>query len=660
MRNVTFTIGRHLPGQSNVQKVSFFYATTDQKNKEEVAEDSVIEVPLKTEYNSLLSKENVVAAFNYQPSFTEVAQTYSLRSAPTSQTQLVYDSLSWGVTTQGTSWDTLTVLRREIWDDNGKTVGEKYFSPIIVNELVQGGLVDYNVSTDRTYEYIFYPYLAIESQEGKVGWGYKKTVSTKWECWSLTELHPTDDKYTFKASEEDVWLFKYNHTPSSQKQNFVKSEQRNLSAYPRFSQGTQNNISGEVSCLLGSEIACQNFTQFQKRPEVEILESTKNNLIYWASREFFAGSPGEHISSSKQFGIYSTGEDKIVFWCPHSAVNNPVNRVFTNDTKSILQELLFNYYGTFMFPEDDIDSVVNTTNFKKQTSWNDTTWAEFKNSTNFNNYHVWTMQLPTHTKDVPTLNTTATIYYATPGYQLGFPRFDGGANNDFGVYLKHISGSSRLVFWFKKSASIGGTNQEFNNISALQTLFKGGGAFDAFYLNGYFQDSSLRTYRQVKTGGSSGDPSLIDLQSVTSSSNEEWYKVYQDIPQNMRNSYLFFGFNTNPLIKFTKGKQEKVKFKNHFIQRGVDEGGYVEKLPFSERLTSNQKIDMLEAWRKICYSGNPKLLKDNKGQKFLVQITSASNTPSLDTQGRMPEKINFSWVEIGSTKNISVIGERGG
>jgi hypothetical protein len=42
-------------------------------------------------------------------------------------------------------------------------MGEKYFSPIIVNELVQGGLVDYNVSTDRTYEYIFYPYLAVES-----------------------------------------------------------------------------------------------------------------------------------------------------------------------------------------------------------------------------------------------------------------------------------------------------------------------------------------------------------------------------------------------------------------------------------------------------------------------------------------------------------------
>jgi hypothetical protein len=26
-------------------------------------------------------------------------------------------NLSWGVTTQGSSWDTLTVLRREVWED---------------------------------------------------------------------------------------------------------------------------------------------------------------------------------------------------------------------------------------------------------------------------------------------------------------------------------------------------------------------------------------------------------------------------------------------------------------------------------------------------------------------------------------------------------------
>jgi hypothetical protein len=57
--------------------------------------------------------------------------------------------------------------------------------------------------------------LAAESQEGKVGWGYNDVVSTKWDYWSLTELHPTDDKYTFEASYEDVWLFKYNHTPSA-------------------------------------------------------------------------------------------------------------------------------------------------------------------------------------------------------------------------------------------------------------------------------------------------------------------------------------------------------------------------------------------------------------------------------------------------------------
>jgi hypothetical protein len=63
---------------------------------------------------------------------------------------------------------------------------------VIVNKLVYGGFEDYNISANRTYEYIFYPFLEAESQEGKVGWGYKKVVSTSWDFWSLTELHPTE------------------------------------------------------------------------------------------------------------------------------------------------------------------------------------------------------------------------------------------------------------------------------------------------------------------------------------------------------------------------------------------------------------------------------------------------------------------------------------
>ena len=37
MNKVTFTMGRHLPGQSSVQKVSFFYAMTDNKTQEQIA-----------------------------------------------------------------------------------------------------------------------------------------------------------------------------------------------------------------------------------------------------------------------------------------------------------------------------------------------------------------------------------------------------------------------------------------------------------------------------------------------------------------------------------------------------------------------------------------------------------------------------------------------
>jgi hypothetical protein len=59
--------------------------------------------------------------------------------------------LSWGVTSQGSSWDTLTILRREIWEENGETKGEKYFSPVVVNRLTNGGFVDYNIANDRTY-----------------------------------------------------------------------------------------------------------------------------------------------------------------------------------------------------------------------------------------------------------------------------------------------------------------------------------------------------------------------------------------------------------------------------------------------------------------------------------------------------------------------------
>ena len=237
------------------------------------------------------------------------------------------------------------------------------------------------------------------------------------------------------------------------------------------------------------------------------------------------------------------------------------------------------------------------------------------------------------------------IYYATPGYQMGAPRASNSSNTNYGTYIKRLTNSTQLVLWFADKS----TYASLNDVASL--LLGETKDVEAFFINGYFQDSSLQSYKEA--GGTVKN--LIDLKT---SSNSEWKAIYNKIPSASKESYCFYGLTLDSFMSFTKGKREEIIYKRTQLERAKVRGGYTERLPFSSRLSSNQQIDMLEAWRKVCYSGNPKLLKDNKGQKFLIQIVSASNTPSLDNEGRMPETINFSWVEIGSAKNITVTGQR--
>lgn len=86
-----------------------------------------------------------------------------------------------------------------------------------------------------------------------------------------------------------------------------------------------------------------------------------------------------------------------------------------------------------------------------------------------------------------------------------------------------------------------------------------------------------------------------------------------------------------------------------------EEGGYQEKPNNSIKLSSNDRVDMLKEWRKLVYSNNPKLLKDRKGQIFLVTLSNASNTPQ-DNIKHQPDLINFSWTQIGNVDKITIIG----
>ena len=84
-------------------------------------------------------------------------------------------------------------------------------------------------------------------------------------------------------------------------------------------------------------------------------------------------------------------------------------------------------------------------------------------------------------------------------------------------------------------------------------------------------------------------------------------------------------------------------------------GGYQEKMPYNKAPTSNERVDMLLAWRKVVYSSNPKLLKDRAGQSFLVTLNSSTNKP-MDYVGIQPNTISFTWTEIGSTQDIQITG----
>ena len=90
---------------------------------------------------------------------------------------------------------------------------------------------------------------------------------------------------------------------------------------------------------------------------------------------------------------------------------------------------------------------------------------------------------------------------------------------------------------------------------------------------------------------------------------------------------------------------------------GVSRGGYVEVLPNGQAgfrdLTSNEKINMLEAWKRFCYSGNPKLLKDEKGNAYIVQILNTSSETLTNNYGR-PEQISFEWQQIDDAKNFII------
>ena len=85
---------------------------------------------------------------------------------------------------------------------------------------------------------------------------------------------------------------------------------------------------------------------------------------------------------------------------------------------------------------------------------------------------------------------------------------------------------------------------------------------------------------------------------------------------------------------------------------------YVERLAQSRvtPLSTNEKAKMLAQWQNFCFSQNPKLLRDIKGQAWIVQVMSNNNTPQ-NWVTNQPDTISFAWKQIDSANGAIIYGE---
>jgi len=108
-----------------------------------------------------------------------------------------------------------SVYKREVWRDaKNQVYYEKILHPVsLQNNLSR--IIDYNVSTNRNYEYIIYL-----TDQGQSGGAVVKEIhfpiTTKWEYWTISELHKTTDENVYTTSENETWLFKFNVEPGEQ------------------------------------------------------------------------------------------------------------------------------------------------------------------------------------------------------------------------------------------------------------------------------------------------------------------------------------------------------------------------------------------------------------------------------------------------------------
>lgn len=107
---------------------------------------------------------------------------------------------------------------------------------------------DYNIASNKRYQYIIFA----ETEVGIANAKETEVINTKWDTWSITGLKNTEKPNVYEADEDNIWLLNLSLESGEQNQNIERVEYKNLTQYPKISQGSMNYITGSISCFLGN------------------------------------------------------------------------------------------------------------------------------------------------------------------------------------------------------------------------------------------------------------------------------------------------------------------------------------------------------------------------------------------------------------------------
>ena len=153
-----------------------------------------------------------------------------------------------------------TIYREDV--TSGTTM--EYVGTITNGDLT---ITDYNITNHHQYQYLIF----VETADYICTPQETDPINTCWDNWIMVGLKETENKNIFVVDTNNIWKLNLSLESGEQTQNIDRTEYKNLTRYPKISQGRSNYISGSLSCLLGDITNLGNYQE-----DYKILENWRN------------------------------------------------------------------------------------------------------------------------------------------------------------------------------------------------------------------------------------------------------------------------------------------------------------------------------------------------------------------------------------------------